>query len=186
MDETMGSISSQKTLVNYRLGKTLGIGAFGKVKLALHLATKLKVAVKILDRQSIDKSAADRGMQNCMDTDILVCANWNILHLNIWIANWSKFWRFCFENSYCIFAIMCLRGVQISIEWIMSIGTFLHLSYVKWSNPYLFSPMWWLNRTLSYFKFKLLLFYKSCDRIDVEGSYSFLLWTCSGEKNWQG
>lgn len=74
MDETMGSISSQKTLVNYRLGKTLGIGAFGKVKLALHLATKLKVAVKILDRQSIDKSAADRGMQNCMNTDIVVCA----------------------------------------------------------------------------------------------------------------
>lgn len=60
MDETMGSMPSQKTLGNYRLGKTLGIGAFGKVKVALHTTTKLKVAIKILDRQSIDDSTADR------------------------------------------------------------------------------------------------------------------------------
>ena len=71
----MGSKSSQKTLANYRLGKTLGHGSFGKVKLALHTATKLKVAVKILDRQSIDDSAAERGMQFCLNTDVVVCAN---------------------------------------------------------------------------------------------------------------
>lgn len=34
----------------YRLGKTLGIGAFGKVKLATHLITGLKVAVKLLNK----------------------------------------------------------------------------------------------------------------------------------------
>ena len=34
----------------YRLGKTLGIGAFGKVKLATHLMTGQKVAVKILNK----------------------------------------------------------------------------------------------------------------------------------------
>lgn len=34
----------------YRLGKTLGIGAFGKVKLATHLVTGQKVAVKILNK----------------------------------------------------------------------------------------------------------------------------------------
>lgn len=61
MDEIMGSMSSQKTLANYRLGKTLGIGAFGKVKLAQHTPTKQKVAIKILERQSIDNTIAERG-----------------------------------------------------------------------------------------------------------------------------
>lgn len=40
-------------LAQYRLGKTLGIGAFGKVKLAHHLVTGLKVAVKILNKGKI-------------------------------------------------------------------------------------------------------------------------------------
>jgi len=37
----------------YRLSKTLGIGAFGKVKLAEHVTTGYKVAVKILNRAKI-------------------------------------------------------------------------------------------------------------------------------------
>ena len=37
----------------YRLSKTLGIGAFGKVKLAEHVTTGHKVAVKILNRAKI-------------------------------------------------------------------------------------------------------------------------------------
>uniref|UniRef100_A0A7S1EPG8 non-specific serine/threonine protein kinase n=1 Tax=Timspurckia oligopyrenoides TaxID=708627 RepID=A0A7S1EPG8_9RHOD len=37
----------------YRLGKTLGVGSFGKVKLAEHEFTGKKVAVKILNRQKI-------------------------------------------------------------------------------------------------------------------------------------
>jgi len=40
-------------LAQYRLGKTLGIGAFGKVKLAHHIVTGLKVAVKILNKGKI-------------------------------------------------------------------------------------------------------------------------------------
>lgn len=40
-------------LNQYRLGKTLGIGAFGKVKLGHHLITGLKVAVKILNKNKI-------------------------------------------------------------------------------------------------------------------------------------
>jgi 5'-AMP-activated protein kinase catalytic alpha subunit len=40
-------------LAQYRLGKTLGIGAFGKVKLAHHIITGLKVAVKILNKGKI-------------------------------------------------------------------------------------------------------------------------------------
>lgn len=40
-------------LNQYRLGKTVGIGAFGKVKLGHHLITGLKVAVKILNKAKI-------------------------------------------------------------------------------------------------------------------------------------
>ena len=38
---------------SYRLGKTLGAGSFGKVKLAEHVVTGLKVAIKILNRKKI-------------------------------------------------------------------------------------------------------------------------------------
>lgn len=37
----------------YKLGKTLGIGAFGKVKLGVHVITGQKVAVKILNKHKI-------------------------------------------------------------------------------------------------------------------------------------
>lgn len=40
-------------LGQYRLGKTLGIGAFGKVKMAFHIITGQKVAVKILNKGKI-------------------------------------------------------------------------------------------------------------------------------------
>ncbi|CCI47099.1 unnamed protein product [Albugo candida] len=40
-------------LGHYRLGKTLGIGSFGKVKLAEHEITGHKVAIKILNRNKI-------------------------------------------------------------------------------------------------------------------------------------
>ena len=40
---------------HYRLSKTLGIGSFGKVKLAVHERTGYKVAIKILNRNKIKK-----------------------------------------------------------------------------------------------------------------------------------
>ena len=40
-------------LGQYKLGKTLGIGAFGKVKLAHHMPTGQKVAIKILNKGKI-------------------------------------------------------------------------------------------------------------------------------------
>ncbi|KZV27376.1 hypothetical protein F511_02485 [Dorcoceras hygrometricum] len=52
--------SSRNVLPCYKLGRTLGIGAFGKVKLAVHTLTGLKVAIKILDRRSIDSSEAEK------------------------------------------------------------------------------------------------------------------------------
>ena len=40
-------------LRNYKMGKTLGIGSFGKVKIAEHVLTGHKVAIKILNRRKI-------------------------------------------------------------------------------------------------------------------------------------
>ncbi|XP_010258233.1 PREDICTED: SNF1-related protein kinase catalytic subunit alpha KIN10-like [Nelumbo nucifera] len=55
---TGNSASTVDTFLrNYRLGKTLGIGSFGKVKIAEHMLTGHKVAVKILNRRKI------RGME---------------------------------------------------------------------------------------------------------------------------
>mmetsp|Transcript_2344 Transcript_2344/g.7017 ORF Transcript_2344/g.7017 Transcript_2344/m.7017 type:complete len:506 (-) Transcript_2344:768-2285(-) len=45
--------SAEFFLSNYRLGKTLGIGSFGKVKVAEHILTGHKVAIKILNRRKI-------------------------------------------------------------------------------------------------------------------------------------
>lgn len=43
--------SAESLLRNYKLGKTLGHGSFGKVKIAEHLQTGHKVAIKILNRR---------------------------------------------------------------------------------------------------------------------------------------
>ncbi|RDY00133.1 SNF1-related protein kinase catalytic subunit alpha KIN10, partial [Mucuna pruriens] len=40
-------------LPNYKLGKTVGIGSLGKVKIAEHVLTAQKVAIKILNRRKI-------------------------------------------------------------------------------------------------------------------------------------
>ncbi|KAL6994185.1 SNF1-related protein kinase catalytic subunit alpha kin10 [Sarracenia purpurea var. burkii] len=48
-----GSSSVDTFLRNYKLGKTLGIGSFGKVKIAEHALTGHKVAIKILNRRKI-------------------------------------------------------------------------------------------------------------------------------------
>ncbi|KAG0486746.1 hypothetical protein HPP92_008841 [Vanilla planifolia] len=48
-----GSSTTHVILPNYKLGKTLGIGAFGKVKIAEHALTGHKVAIKILNRRKI-------------------------------------------------------------------------------------------------------------------------------------
>ena len=39
----------------YKFDKTLGSGTFGKVKLAIHLPTQEKVAIKILNKEKINQ-----------------------------------------------------------------------------------------------------------------------------------
>lgn len=48
-----GGTGADLFLSNYRLGKTLGIGSFGKVKVAEHVLTGHKVAIKIMNRRKI-------------------------------------------------------------------------------------------------------------------------------------
>jgi 5'-AMP-activated protein kinase catalytic alpha subunit len=48
-----GAGKDPNSLRNYRIGKTLGIGSFGKVKIAEHISTGHKVAIKILNRRKI-------------------------------------------------------------------------------------------------------------------------------------
>ncbi|MCL7024739.1 hypothetical protein MKW94_003505 [Papaver nudicaule] len=48
-----GTTGTEVFLPNYKLGKTLGIGSFGKVKIAEHALTGHKVAIKILNRRKI-------------------------------------------------------------------------------------------------------------------------------------
>ena len=52
-------------LQHYRLGKTLGVGSFGKVKVAEHILTGHKVAIKILNRKKIQSMGMDeKGVQH--------------------------------------------------------------------------------------------------------------------------
>ena len=51
--ENAGYTSSDALLQSYKMGKTLGVGSFGKVKVAEHILTGHKVAIKILNRKKI-------------------------------------------------------------------------------------------------------------------------------------
>jgi serine/threonine protein kinase len=51
------SDSKRQIVGQYMLGKTIGEGTFGKVKLAVHMPSGEKVAVKILEKSRIKESA---------------------------------------------------------------------------------------------------------------------------------
>lgn len=53
VSETTVPRGAEYYLRNYRLGRTLGIGSFGKVKVAEHMKTGHQVAVKILNKKKI-------------------------------------------------------------------------------------------------------------------------------------
>mmetsp|Transcript_4722 Transcript_4722/g.9611 ORF Transcript_4722/g.9611 Transcript_4722/m.9611 type:complete len:490 (-) Transcript_4722:61-1530(-) len=66
MDTKGGSSATSSTeffLPNYRMGKTLGIGSFGKVKVAEHVLTGHKVAIKILNRRKIKAMDMDEKVR---------------------------------------------------------------------------------------------------------------------------
>lgn len=56
---------ASQLLQHYRLGRTLGVGSFGKVKVAEHILTGHKVAIKILNRKKIQSMGMDeKGVQH--------------------------------------------------------------------------------------------------------------------------
>ena len=48
-----GSKQKSKSIGHYLLGKSIGQGTFGKVKLGTHILTGEKVAIKVLDKHRI-------------------------------------------------------------------------------------------------------------------------------------
>ena len=71
-------MSTQKIIVqkkqkvkkgNYILGETIGEGAFAKVKLATHIFTGEKVAIKILDKQVLESDSQNQNNQNASSMD---------------------------------------------------------------------------------------------------------------------
>mmetsp|Transcript_17550 Transcript_17550/g.35126 ORF Transcript_17550/g.35126 Transcript_17550/m.35126 type:complete len:500 (-) Transcript_17550:248-1747(-) len=49
----MDDRGGRRSIDHYVLGKTLGIGSFGKVKLAVHKETSIKVAIKVLNKKKV-------------------------------------------------------------------------------------------------------------------------------------
>lgn len=66
-----GGSSADAYLPNYKLGKTLGIGSFGKVKIAEHALTGHKVAIKILNRRKIkNMEMEEKGLSFSVDDSL--------------------------------------------------------------------------------------------------------------------
>jgi 5'-AMP-activated protein kinase, catalytic alpha subunit len=56
-------LKKNKKKGNYRLGKTIGEGSFGKVKLAEHELTSHKVAVKIVNKEKLKDSKVNNKIK---------------------------------------------------------------------------------------------------------------------------
>ena len=53
MSQPMNNLSNGRSIGHYVLGRTIGEGTFGKVKLGTHILTNEKVAIKILEKDRI-------------------------------------------------------------------------------------------------------------------------------------
>ncbi|KAJ4902396.1 SNF1-related protein kinase 1.3 [Raphanus sativus] len=65
MNESSSQTSSKRksVLPTYKIGKTLGQGSFGKVKLAVHKTTGHNVAIKILNREKIKEMTIEAKVE---------------------------------------------------------------------------------------------------------------------------
>ncbi|KAF7145340.1 hypothetical protein RHSIM_Rhsim04G0117100 [Rhododendron simsii] len=101
--------SSSNILSNYKLGRTLGIGAFGKVKLAIHILTEIKVAIKILKRKSINDSDAEKVRREI--NNLRLCSHPHIVRLYEVIESRSKIYVVMeYMNSGELFDYITERG----------------------------------------------------------------------------
>jgi len=76
-------------LPNYKLGKTLGIGSFGKVKIAEHVLTGHKVAIKILNRRKIKNMEME-------EKGLCYFLSMNFNHHVVLVLDFPIFTSFCF------------------------------------------------------------------------------------------
>jgi len=72
-------------IANYKLGKTLGVGSFGKVKLAEHELTGHRVAVKILNRKKIKTLRMDEKIGT-----VSVIYLFLVMRLSLTVSNLSQ------------------------------------------------------------------------------------------------
>ena len=82
MDGNTRGGGHSEALKNYNLGTTLGIGSFGKVKLAEHKLTGQKVAIKILNRRQMEiMQMEEKGMPPCLGYIRLACSTFRVICL---------------------------------------------------------------------------------------------------------
>ena len=85
---------------DYQIKKTIGEGAFSKVKLAIHKQTKQYVAIKVLDKQKVPKNDLERFTR---EMQILISLNHpNIIQVNEILENKSYYYivmEYCAEGD---------------------------------------------------------------------------------------
>ena len=57
----------------YQLGKTLGKGQTGLVKQAIHVVTKKKFAIKIINRERLSDSVLGKGFNSNLEMTYIIC-----------------------------------------------------------------------------------------------------------------
>lgn len=88
---------------NYRVGKTLGHGSFGKVKIAEHIRTGLKVAIKILNRRRMgspdmeEKGKSFASLRTIKNNMYKVSSNFSC---KIFLFHGNKHTRSSFSNWF--------------------------------------------------------------------------------------
>jgi serine/threonine protein kinase len=55
-------MGDQHLKTNYQIGKTVGCGGFCKVKLATHIPTGERVAIKIFDKQALIEEDGEESL----------------------------------------------------------------------------------------------------------------------------
>jgi 5'-AMP-activated protein kinase, catalytic alpha subunit len=86
-----GSNGAEALRRNYRIGKTLGIGSFGKVKIAEHILTGHKVAIKVLNRRKIKSMEMEEKGKFAMISFYLSTYSFIIFCFKVLYINMSYF-----------------------------------------------------------------------------------------------